>query len=307
MKKLVVVLLIIPIMGFALPTIDGVITPDEGWELVGVSAYPNGGGEGANLNQFFYALSEDTLYLAITTNNTASWNVAYGFGIDYIPEYGYFEGDNDAWGRRMNFTETYAIDDEVYFWWDGGASSITSANTCVWLDGSWDYRGVDNFAWTGGGDGLQTLEIAVSWATLSLPTKIQGEEVNLSTWIAGDGGSSAVDVIPYNESVSDGGGDEWTDSDTITAYFTATLISETDGREFISPVKVRGDILEITSESPGKAIVNIYDITGRHVGTPFNGIIEGTKRIKVELSSGVYFYSVTLSGKKYTGKFVVVR
>jgi len=203
------------------PTIDGVIDPGEGWIRVGTSGNPNGGGAGANLNEFYIAYDASNLYLAVNTNNTASWDVAYGFGLDmdFVQNSGYYTGNSDAWGRLMNFAnqspDFYALEYEIYFWWDGASGSITSANLCPWTGSGWNYLGVAEYASTGDAtSGLQALEVRIPWTDLAGydPT------IHASAWIVGGGGSSAVDIIPSDPQVADGGGAEWTDSDTISTF-----------------------------------------------------------------------------------------
>ena len=77
------------------------------------------------------------LYIGFDTQNSGSWDVAYGIGIDTKPG-GYYTGDSDAWGRKINFDAGYAVDYEIYFWWSGG-SGVTSDNFCIWTGSDWDY------------------------------------------------------------------------------------------------------------------------------------------------------------------------
>ena len=203
---------------FLSPQIDGIITSGEGWNILGWS-YNSTGIDGANLDTLYGAISGDTLFLAIKTANTQSWNVAYGFAIDldHLPDsgYDYLKGNSDAWGRLITFSGTkgynYSVEYEVYFWWDGAGGSITGSNLIEYTSGGWNYLGVDSFAFSGDNTtGLSMLEFYVI-----LPSF---KAAHVSAWVAGDGGSSAVDVIPKDSQVSDGGGAEWTDSDTLYTF-----------------------------------------------------------------------------------------
>ncbi|MDK2854497.1 MAG: hypothetical protein PWQ92_1391, partial [Thermococcaceae archaeon] len=99
-------------------TIDGDLSDWESYEVVGVSNLD--GPDGADLNKLYVSYDEQYLYVAITTNNTASWGVVYGFGLD-VKEGGY-TGDTDAWDRKIGFSR--GVDYEIYFWYDGGNDVI---------------------------------------------------------------------------------------------------------------------------------------------------------------------------------------
>ena len=150
MKKLltssIVGLLAITLYGQ--PVIDGVITPGEGWVLLSTSANQNGGGAGANLNEFYVYPDQTSFYAAVTTNNTASWDVAYGIGLDFdkILNSGYYGNvgtDTDGWERYIYFvnssTTPYAVEYEFYWWWDGATGAVTSYNSPEWTGSGWNY------------------------------------------------------------------------------------------------------------------------------------------------------------------------
>ena len=115
-------------------TVDGDLS-DLGTP-VATSTNP-GGGNGADLYQLYVTYDATYLYIGFDTQNSGSWDVAYGIGIDTKPG-GYYTGDSDAWGRKINFDAGYAVDYEIYFWWSGG-SGVTSDNFCIWTGSDWDY------------------------------------------------------------------------------------------------------------------------------------------------------------------------
>ncbi len=182
-----------------------------------------GGGAGAQLDSLYTTWDSDYFYIFIKTANTASWDVAYGVGIDSDeqPSSGYYSGDSDAWGRKMNFANTlakeaYAIDMEAYFWWSGADGAVTSAYLYRWNGNAWEDStpGVPWYYSTGDTtSGLSTLEIKIPWTTLGGVHP----ELHISTWITGGDASSAVSVIPHDDQVSNSAG-EWSDSDTLYTY-----------------------------------------------------------------------------------------
>ncbi len=225
---------------FLSPQIDGIITGNEGWNILGWS-YNSTGIDGANLDTLYGTISGDTLFLAIKTANIASWDVAYGFAIDldHLPDsgYDYSKGNSDGWGRIITFSGTigynYSIEYEVYFWWEGALGSIQSSNLIEYTQAGWNYLSVDSFAFSGNNiTGLSMLEFYVI-----LPS-FKG--AHISAWVTGGGGSSAVDVIPKDLQVSDGGGGEWIDSDTLYTFSR------------ISKYKRKGDIYvnEVLADPP---------------------------------------------------------
>jgi len=211
-------------------TVDGV--KEEGYYLNGFS--DQSGGEGADLDTVYVLWDSLNLYIFITTSNSASWDVAYGVGIDVdqVDGNGYYAGSSDAWGRKINFGnvlshDPYAIDYEIYFWWDGAQGQITSAYLYRWDGAAWEDSTPGNswYCYTGDASlGMQTLEISIPWQ------KIGGihPEIHMSVWITGGNGSSAVDVIPHDDQISSNA-DEWNDSDTIFMY-TVTI---PDGDRFV--------------------------------------------------------------------------
>ena len=200
-------------------SIDGNLSDWSSYEVVAVGRYNTLAG--ADLGKLYVSWDNDYLYLAITTNNTESWNVAYGFGIDVDPGSGngYTGGSDpsDAWSRRIGFGGGYAIDYELYFWW-GWDKGMDADNFITWTGSGWDYKGLADvgakFAYTGNtSTGLKTLEIAIPWSALG------GKRQNFAviSWVAGLSGSSAVDSLPvdpainYSEIIP-----EWDDSDVFT-------------------------------------------------------------------------------------------
>ena len=207
---------------------------DTDYSLVGIS--DQSGGNGADLDSLFVAWDSLNLYVFINTLNSASWNAAYGIGfdVDQVAGSGYYTGDADAWGRKIDFadtlsTEPYAIDYEMYFFWDDSSNSITSANFCKWNGTGFDYDDItDSTSWyvySGGANGLGTLEIKIPLSKLGIldsTGKVINNKILLSTWIAGGSGSSAVDIIPHDDQISNSQS-EWTDVDTIYSYVSVNL------------------------------------------------------------------------------------
>ena len=222
MKKLLVLVMMSAGLLAAAPVVDGTVNPPtEGYILVAGNPQ-NTDKAGADLLAFYYAVANDSLYLAITTQNTASWDVAYGFVLDCAE--GGYAGDptadvRDSWGRKLYFPDWYP-DYQIYFWYSGGSGSITSANYNKYDNGSWSYNfaGMNYTATYGAGTGLQALEVAVSLQSLGNPVLIKSV-----AYIVGGDYSSAVDILPYDSHVSLTGGEEWTDWDTITVYFTLNI------------------------------------------------------------------------------------
>ncbi len=305
MKRLSVVALLAGLAPFlwSAPTIDGVISPGEGWVLIGTSQYATGGGDGAHLADFYYYPyhhPNDTLYLAFTTNNTASWNVAYGIGldIDRVPNSGYYTGTDDAWHRKIYFENPPAIEWEFYWWWDGNTGAITSFNACEWTGSGWNYLTVGTYAYSGdGANGLQTLEYKVPFSDLNW---IPGPDtVRVILWIAGGDGSSAVDVIPYDSDVSDGGGTEWTDNDDVLGGSQAVEVAENSVPYIGTRISPQINGLRISSDSPVQIL--LYRTDGRLVlKHKVNGFLDLRN-----LDRGVYLYRV--SGSRETGKVLVIR
>lgn len=62
--------------------------------------------------------------------------------------------------------------------------------------------------------------------------------------------------------------------------------------------------------SPGNVAVNLYDMSGRLVGTPLDGpAAVGSHTVRVEgssLAEGMYFYSISSQGERVTGKLLIL-
>ncbi|WP_297498027.1 CARDB domain-containing protein, partial [Thermococcus sp.] len=182
----------------------------------------NSGLAGANLDGMYVSWDNEYLYIALKTNNTASWDVAYGVGIDVNPGSGkgYTGGSNpsDSWGRKIGFGNGFAIDYEIYFWWSGSEGKITADNFNTWTGNGWNYASLSDvgakFAYTGNSStGLRTLEIAIPWSALG------GKHAKfaLISWITGGDGSSAVDSAPADPAINYSDiNSEWTDTDIFT-------------------------------------------------------------------------------------------
>ena len=195
-------------------------------EYIFMGASDQGGGDGANLDSLFVTWDSLNLYIFLTTQNTSSWDLAYGFAldVDQLPQSGYYTGESDAWGRLIDFGDTlssepYAPDYEIYFWWSGSDTSITSSNFCKWNGSGFDYNTDFSpfFAFKGGSSGLKSLEVKIPWDSIGG----LHPEILLSAWIAGGSNSSAVDAIPHDDQISNNA-DEWTDVDTIYTYVVIT-------------------------------------------------------------------------------------
>ncbi len=206
-------------------TIDGNL---DDWSVEPVAVDETGyGQDGANLKALYVDYDDQFLYIAITTENKASWRVAYGISLDY-KDGGYTTGQ-DSWARKVNFER--GVDAQLYFFWNGeffgdqGTSNITSAQFMLWNDGSWKYedlKWVGFYAYTGGSEnGLQTLEIAIPWKALGG----KPAEISLVAYVTGQGaGDSAVDSLPLQDAVKDTDpGQEWGDVDTFAEFATVTI------------------------------------------------------------------------------------
>ncbi|NJE02087.1 hypothetical protein E3E42_09310 [Thermococcus sp. JdF3] len=195
-------------------TIDGNLSDWSENELAAEDTTGTGVDVG-NLSKFYVSWDDQYLYLAIETNNTKNGGMAYGFGIDVDPGTGngYTTG-GDAWGRGIEFSNGYALDYEVYFWWDDGSASITAAQLNPY-EGGWSWPSLTDmggkYNYTGDSStGLKTLEVAVPWSAIGgMPSKFA-----VAAWVTG-GGGSAVDVLPQEGAAADNA-DEWSDTDVIT-------------------------------------------------------------------------------------------
>ncbi|AIU69358.1 hypothetical protein TEU_02800 [Thermococcus eurythermalis] len=205
-------------------TIDGNL---DDWSVPQVAVDEAGyGQDGADLKALYVDYDDQFLYIALTTENRASWRIAYGISLDYKD--GGYTGDQDSWGKKVSFSR--GIDAQLYFFWNGeffgdpGTSTITSAQLVLWNGTGWEYKDlqlVGFYAYTGGAeDGLQTLEIAIPWEALG----VKPGEINIVAYVTGQGaGDSAVDSLPLQDAVKDTEpGQEWGDADTFTQFATVT-------------------------------------------------------------------------------------
>lgn len=300
------------------PVIDGVFDPTEGWILFGTSANPNGGGAGANLSEFYLYPDQTAFYACITTNNSASWDVAYGIGldIDQIQNSGYYGNvgvDQDAWGRYIYFINSssmpYAVEWEFYWWWDGASGAVTSYNSPQWTGSGWNYPAYGTYAYSGDAtSGLQVLEFKVNWTDLGFAPGSYPLAFYTSTWLAGGGGSSAVDAIPPVASVADGGGSEWTDTDDVLEGVGVTGVSESEIEHSSLNVVPQVNKLVLSTSSPVSIDIQIYAANGSLAGEKKLGLVSGTSTVHfVNLNPGVYFVKVKSSeGSISTHRLVVI-
>ncbi|HOK22865.1 MAG TPA: T9SS type A sorting domain-containing protein [Candidatus Hydrothermia bacterium] len=281
---------------FAAPVVDGTVNPDvEGYTLVAENA-ENTDKAGADLLAFYYAVSSESLYLAITTQNSASWGVAYGFVLDAID--GGYSGDptgtGDSWGRRLHFP-VWQPDYQIYFWYSGEEDSITSNDFNKYVEGSWQYDfATFNYAASISTNGLQSLEVAIPLESLGNP-----EAEKACAYIVGGDNSSAVDILPYDETVSLTGGDaEWTDWDTITTYHTLST------RENIAKLTMQPILNGVRLTGNGTFNIEVYSVDGRKVLTR-RVTVNGSADVQFGgLKSGLYLVREKNLG---TSKFIVVK
>ncbi|MEO0258082.1 MAG: T9SS type A sorting domain-containing protein [candidate division WOR-3 bacterium] len=285
----------------ATPVVDGIVNESEGYTLVATNP-ENTDKAGADLLSFYYAIANDSLFLAITTQNSASWGVAYGFVLDCV-EGGYSGLDNipDSWGRKIAFDGWYP-DYEIYFWYDGNEQVITSNNINKYIGGDgqnywerWQYNFTTEMRWAanyGGSSGLQSLEVAVPLEALGNPQYIKSV-----VFIAGGDNSSAVDILPYDSSVSLIGDGEWTDWDTVTTYFVLS-IPERPAKLVMQPV-----LNGVRLTGSGEFMLEVYSVDGKLV-TRRKVRVNGTETVEFRLKPGMYLV------KEATGKaqkFIVAR
>jgi hypothetical protein len=293
MKKLLVLVMISAGVLAAAPIVDGTVNPStEGYILVAENPQ-NTDKIGADLLAFYYAVANDSLYLAITTQNTASWDVAYGFVLDCAE--GGYTGDpgadvRDSWGRKLYFPD-WNPDYQIYFWYSG-SGSITSANYNKYENGSWSYNFAGmNYVATYG-NGLQALEVAVPLQSLGNPSLVKS-----IAYIVGGDNSSAVDILPYDSNVSLTGGEEWTDWDTITVYFTLNISERSRAinmQPILNGVRISGN---------GEYVLEVYSVDGKLV-TKRRIKVTGTEDVIFRLKAGLYLV------KESTGKaqkFIVAK
>ncbi len=201
--------------------IDGSLSDWTASDLIAVGQ--DNGQAGANLDRLYVSWDDQYLYIAIKTNNTENWGIAYGIGIDVDPGTGNgYTGGSDAWGRSLNFGSGYAIDYEIYTWWDQGqgkptVDGVENVAFIPWTGGGWNYQILrdigGDFAYTGDTSvGLQVLEIKIPWSALGgKPNKIA-----IMAWVTGSGGS-AVDSLPVDPAIDYTNiGSEWGDTDVFT-------------------------------------------------------------------------------------------
>jgi hypothetical protein len=296
MKKVWLMLLLGVAMVSAAPVVDGNVDPNtEGYILVAENP-ANTDKAGADLLAFYYAIANDSLYLAMTTQNSAAWDVAYGFVLD-VTDGGYSGNPDsdvrDSWGRKLYFP-SWNPDYQVYFWYSGGSQSITSQDFNRYNNGSWEYDfSSPNFAaGYGGASGLQTLEVAIPLAAIGNPTQIKS-----CAYIVGGDNSSAVDILPYDSTVLLTGGEEWTDWDTITTYFTLN-VREGNVKFSMQPI-----LNGVRVTGSGSYILEVYTVDGKKVLTR-KVTLNGRADVTFNLKPGLY---LVREGKLGTSKFIVAK
>ncbi len=296
MKRLLLVVILGVGVLMAAPVVDGNVNPsEEGYILVEENSV-NTDKAGADLLAFYYTIANDSLYLAITTQNTAAWDVAYGFSID-AAEGGYVGNPNqdtprDSWGRRLHFP-IWNPDYQVYFWFSGVDQAITSSNFNRYNGSGWDYNfaGYNWVASYGGPSGLQALEVALPLEAIGNPAQIK-----TVAYICGGDNSSAVDILPYDPSVSLSGGEEWTDWDTITVSFNANIreVSSFGMKPILNGVRLTGN---------GKYTLEVYSVDGKKVFEKPVDVV-GQVDVRFNLKPGMYLVREPRLG---ASKFIVVK
>ncbi len=192
----------------------------SGWVLVGVSKVS--GNAGADLDRYYVGWDDTNLYLNLTTNNTASWSVAYGFALDVnqTTDVGFKNSSSgDSWQRKISFVNAnpYLPDYEVYIYWDS-SNGITSTALNKYYNG-WTGSSLDaaggSYKYSGTtSNGIQWINITIPWT--SIGGKPSTGKIATMAWVAGgNNGDSAVDTVPYDSSVPTG--DSWTDWDEVTS------------------------------------------------------------------------------------------
>ncbi|ANF22341.1 hypothetical protein A7C91_03490 [Thermococcus piezophilus] len=199
--------------------IDGSL---DDWSVEPVAEDTTGfGQDGANLKALYVDYDGQFFYIALTTENKASWRIAYGISLDY-KEDGYTTSQ-DSWARKVSFSR--GINAQLYFYWNGpfdqdkGTNNISSAQLVLWNRSSWiynDLKWTGFYAYTGGENGRRTLEIAIPWKALGG----KPSEIYIVAYVTGQGtGDSAVDSLPEDPSIHDRApGEEWTDADNFTTF-----------------------------------------------------------------------------------------
>ncbi|USG98995.1 hypothetical protein K1720_05405 [Thermococcus argininiproducens] len=181
------------------------------------------GQDGANLKALYVDYDDNYLYIALVGDNKASWDIAYGIGIDVNgEESGYSEG-LDMWVRRMGFDPP--IDFEYYLQWtSGGGAGAQKFGKWIETNSTWDERPIKEWGiWsgiTGSSEGLKVLELAIPWDALGGKPSI----VRVVAFVTGGyPEDSAVEALPDNPSMHEltddvKGYGEWTDFDLITVF-----------------------------------------------------------------------------------------
>jgi len=210
--------------GSAYMTVD-VLDSTVDANYTSVSSSTDSGGNGADLDELHVTWNGTHLFVALTTFNSANWDVAYVISFD-TKAGGYATGLSDVWGRKVDFSG-WAPDYQVAFWWEDGSGDITSSQWGEWT-GSWttsDFFAGEGTEWSNSGDGtvgLQTLELRIPWSYFGGTPA----EVKLNAYVCGDTGTSAVDSIPADLQTDTlvNGADEWGDEDTF--YTFATIFTD---------------------------------------------------------------------------------
>ena len=298
MRKLLIIVGFTTLGILASPVLDGVVDPTEGWNfLVANPDTQTSSFAGADIDSLFYYETGDSLYIAITTQNRASWGVAYGIAFDTDREIwsGYVNG-GDAWGRNIVFGDgidsSYCIDYQVYLWWDGASGSITAWYLYEWNQDSAKFDDIgfplEDRAYTGDSlTGLQCIEMRFPLDKFGNP-----DSFRFVAYIAGGDGSSVVDILPQNTSVAfPASGDEWTDQDTI-----ATFVSIYGHEGIPETFPIDGNVVfydrgYIFVGGDGYVNVLISDIVGR-VLLRRRLNLSRSRAIRFDKPCGIYFVRV---------------
>jgi len=222
-------------------TLDGNMSDWAADEFVSSSAHAGGGTE-ADIQDLYVTWDANNLYLGLTTNNTASQDVSYGFAfdVDQIVGSGYsgVGATSDAWGCLIGFCDPYLPEYELYLDWNG-TSGVDALQWWHWdaMGSSWTHLmdlPVSAYGSTGSagvaGTGLQTFEVYIPWMNIIGTTTTLPQQLQIYAWVAGTAGSSAVDTIPPDGNVVAGGGAEWTDIDGLcNSWGVSVDASPSDG------------------------------------------------------------------------------
>ncbi|WP_055282219.1 CARDB domain-containing protein [Thermococcus sp. EP1] len=181
------------------------------------------GQEGANLKALYVDYDDNYLYIALVGDNKASWDIAYGIGIDVNGEESGYSDGLDMWVRRMGFDPP--IDFEYYLQWtSGGGAGAQKFGKWIETNSTWDERPISDWGiWsgiTGSSEGLKVLELAIPWDALGGKPSV----VRVVAFVTGGyPEDSAVEALPDNPSMHEltddvKGYGEWTDFDLITVF-----------------------------------------------------------------------------------------